>query len=73
MKVVKVYLQLHVNLCLTTVNIIVKDAARIKEQVKGKAMMKLMIITKKHEGEISEMEKIINDVDGSSDTEKMFQ
>jgi hypothetical protein len=45
---------------------IVKDAIHMKELVRGTAIMKLMILTKKHEGEVSEMEKAISDVGGSS-------
>jgi hypothetical protein len=44
---------------VSTVNAIVKDATRIKEHVKGTAMMKSTIITKKHEGAINEMEKLL--------------
>jgi hypothetical protein len=40
-------------------NTIMKDAACIKEHVKGTAMMKSMIITKKFAGLISEMEKLL--------------
>jgi hypothetical protein len=44
---------------VSTVNTIVKDAARIKEHVKGTAMLNSTIITKKREGAISEMEKLL--------------
>jgi transposase-like protein len=44
---------------VSTVNTIVKDAARIKEHVKGTAMLKSTIITMKREGAISEMEKLL--------------
>jgi hypothetical protein len=37
----------------------VKDAAHIKDHAKGMPMMKFMIITKKCEGAISEMEKLL--------------
>jgi hypothetical protein len=36
-----------------------KDAACVKEHKKGKVIMKLMIITNKHEGAGSEMEALI--------------
>jgi hypothetical protein len=39
----------------STVNTIVKDAARIKVQEKGMAIMNFMIITRKCEGAISEI------------------
>jgi hypothetical protein len=65
-----VYLQLHVKFgfAVSTVNIM-KNSVRIKEYVKGMAMMKLKIITEKCEGTISEMDKLINNVDGRWDTE----
>nr|XP_023694244.1 tigger transposable element-derived protein 1-like [Paramormyrops kingsleyae] len=43
----------------STVNTIVKDAARIKQHVKGTACLKSTIITKRREGAISEMEKLL--------------
>jgi hypothetical protein len=50
MNVGKVYLQLHVD-------IIVIDAAHLKEHVKGRTMMRSMIITKKRDGAVCEMIK----------------
>jgi transposase-like protein len=44
---------------VSTVNTIVKDAARIKEHAKRTSTMKTTIITKKREGAISEMEKLL--------------
>jgi hypothetical protein len=43
----------------STVNTSMKDAACIKEPVKGMYMMKSAIIIKKCEGAISEMEKLL--------------
>lgn len=43
---------------ISTVNRIVKDAIRMKGLVKGMAIMK-SIITKKREGAVSEMEKVL--------------
>jgi hypothetical protein len=44
---------------VSTVNTIVKDAFRIKEHVKGTALMKSTIITKRRGGAITEMEKLL--------------
>jgi hypothetical protein len=44
---------------VSTVNTIVKDASRIKKHVKGMACMKSTIITKRREGVITEMEKLL--------------
>jgi hypothetical protein len=52
MNVGKVYLQLHVD-------IIAIDAAHLKERVKGMTMMRSMMITKKRDGAVCEMIKIL--------------
>ena len=44
----------------STINTIVKDAACIREHAEGTATMKATIITKKREGAISEMEKLLS-------------
>jgi hypothetical protein len=49
----------ELSLAVSTVNTIVKDAFRIKEHVKGTACMKSTIITKRREGAITEMEKLL--------------
>jgi hypothetical protein len=41
----------------SNVRTIMKDIACIKQHLKGKEIMKLMIVTKKHEGAISEIGK----------------
>nr|XP_023648729.1 tigger transposable element-derived protein 1-like isoform X2 [Paramormyrops kingsleyae] len=46
-------------LAVSTINTIVKDAARIKQHVRRAACLKSTIITKKREGAISEMEKLL--------------
>lgn len=41
---------------ISAVNTIVNDAAQLKKAVKGKAVVKSKMITKKYEGTISKME-----------------
>uniref|UniRef100_A0A8C9SKK2 HTH CENPB-type domain-containing protein n=1 Tax=Scleropages formosus TaxID=113540 RepID=A0A8C9SKK2_SCLFO len=49
----------ELGLSVSTVNTIVKNAARIKEHVKGCAPLKSTIITKQRSGAIYEMEKLL--------------
>lgn len=45
---------------VSTVNTTLKDAARVKDHLRGKAMMKLMTLRKKRKGAISEIEKLLS-------------
>jgi hypothetical protein len=60
MKVGKVSLQLRMNLvCSINCEHPVKAAVRMKKHVKATEMMKLTVTTKKREGAVSEVEKLL--------------